>query len=799
MPYTPDPNDVTQPQGNVDASTAATEFRSLKSKIASMISGLFTTTAVNTNPYGLVNLLHPSVYDFGKEVIASGWDFCGRNQQWGGAPSFYHLVDSATGVQYKFESFDGYIEDSGDSGNIGQAAGNFYAYQVMIPPKNLSLAEIWWKGFKSGNPVDNLTLQLYSVAAGIPNALIATANVINGKQITSDVNGQWYRFAFAVVQALIAGTQYMIVMSKSGGVDAANFYIWKTKATTKYPNNLRGVGTVVPAWTPANTLSQMFIAVAQASDQIHQSGGQFENKLVGYDATPINRGGALCQDLKNLKWNPKKGTVLIRGSSFTKGKPIFDALYGLHHDRLVLYTDTISGVGKVSLFQQNGTVNTVIGTTDLSTITFKDISIEYSINGNGGDYLRLRVGTGAVAPTVEASLTAQTFVIDPLWGQLGTAWLMGGFDPTFTSASYTKLSNMNVLPSADGWTFTTTVATVEGNVFAISGGKLNQIKSGMAAGGDGYYNIAASGVVNANGGFVCAKYKIVNHPNTKDSGAINLAYGDGAKAYQIVSQEYYLGTADAVTHNAYPQADLKSVENVIFLMGKASDQFAFINGKLVADDTSRNLTASVFGAVRFGDLDTTANENTDVLYDYVGYYNTAWKPPQFSSCSISEFAYWQEDAAAIMTALYNAGAPLSVKSYTGIKTNWVESQTQNKTIILIGITASPTTTSSTPSVIPEMECFSVGSVTKFIFEHTKLNSFVGTPIDSQYIYQDGMQLTNHIVHSPATNLSDTTAELAEKSSYFGLHKNEIKFSTNAGTLTSNGGQFGRTLTVESKI
>jgi hypothetical protein len=504
--YIVDVNDTSKPTGTVPARLGAAEIKAIKTKIAQLIAGFFVTTATNTNPYGLVNLLHPSAYDFGKEIVASGWDFCGRNQQWGGAPSFYHLVDSATGTQYKFESFDGYIEDGGNSLSVGDVAGEFYRYQVITVPKNLSLSAFWLKFSKSGNPVDNVTVQLYSIAAGIPNALIATANVINGKQVTSDVNGQWYRFSFAVAQALVQNTQYMLVISKSAGIDAANFYTFKSKSSTKYPNNLEGVGTVVPAWTPQNTISFIFLCEAQTSDQIHQSGGQFENKLVGYDANPINRGGALCQDLKSLKWNPRKGTILIRGGNFTKGKPIFDALYGLHHDRLVLYADSVSGVGKVSLFQKDGTVSTIIGTTDLSTITFKDISIEYSINGNGGDYLRLRVGTGAVAPTVEASLTAQTFVMDPLWGQLGTAWLMGGFDPTFTGANYTKLSNMNVLPSADGWTYNTTTATVEASAFNISNGQLNQIKAGYAAGGDGFYSIAG-GFVPGNGGFVVAKLK----------------------------------------------------------------------------------------------------------------------------------------------------------------------------------------------------------------------------------------------------------------------------------------------------
>jgi hypothetical protein len=377
VPYVPDANNASEPTSGRPAGTAAAEFRAIKQKIASLIAGMVVATAAGANSADVQTYIMPDVNDR-PAMVAGGWLPWNLNQQWGGAGCMpFHTVDAATGVEYKFDAFDCYIEVD-TSANTGAVAGNFYQYQVITPSKNVSMQAVWLKLNKTGNPVDNATVKLWSVAAGVPNAVIATANVINGKQITSDGSGQYYRFSFAVAQALVAGTQYIITLEKSAGPDAANFYGWFRKTTTKYPNNLCGAGTNAPVWTPLNTASGVFICEAQASDQPIQSAGQFNGRIVGSGAgNPVNRSTAYCNPLRNFLplFHPNGWSIYIRGKSWTKDATMFEALYGLHHDRINVRCAAATGFITVTIYEQDGTVNTLAGTSDASTAAFKDILI----------------------------------------------------------------------------------------------------------------------------------------------------------------------------------------------------------------------------------------------------------------------------------------------------------------------------------------------------------------------------------------------------------------------------------------
>jgi hypothetical protein len=367
MAYIPDASNVAEPISGRPAGTAAAEFRAIKQKIVSVIAGMVVATGAGANPADVQTFIQPDVNDR-PSMVAGGWLPWNLNQQWGGAGCMpMHMVDSATGVEYKFDAFDAYVEAQSDAPvagrAIGSVAGNYYDYQVITPAKNVGLQAIWKKVYKTGNPVDNLTLQLWSVAAGVPSALIATANVINGKQITSDTSGQAYRFTFPVVQNLIAGTQYMIVMFKSAGVDAANFYFIPQKSPTKYPSNLSGSGTIAPVWTAANTTSTWFICEAQASDQPIQSAGQFNGRIVGTEGNPINRSTAYCKPLREFfpLFHPNGWSIHIRGKSWTKDRTIFEAMYGIHHDRINVRCAAATGFTTVTIYEQDGTVNTLAG------------------------------------------------------------------------------------------------------------------------------------------------------------------------------------------------------------------------------------------------------------------------------------------------------------------------------------------------------------------------------------------------------------------------------------------------------
>lgn len=797
--YVVNVNDATTPTNSQGAKQGAEELRAIKLKLQALVAGAFVTTGAAANLADVVTFIQPDPSDR-PSMVAGGWLPWNLNQQWGGAPMPFHMIDSATGAEYKFDAFDGYIQDEGNSAGIGNAAGQFYAYQVITPAKNLSLQALWLKMFKTANPVDNLTVQLWTVAAGIPGVLIATAGVINGKQITNDSNGQWYRFSFAVVQALIAGTQYMIVVSKSAGVDAANFYDWKgtTAGTTKYPNNLRGIGTSVPAWTAGNTNSFTFLCEAQTSDQVVQSTGTFTGRIVGSEGTPINRSVGWNKPLREFMplFHPNGWSILIRGKSWTKDKTIFEAMYGIHHDRINIRSAIGTGFTTVTLYESDNTVNTLVGTSDVSTAIFKDILIVGRSLNDGGDYLKIYTGINNIW-TKEIEVIGQSYIFDPLMLKQGTAWIMGGFQ-LFANTSYTKLSEMTILPSADGWTFITTTGTVEGNVFAISGGKLNQIKAGMAAGGDGFYRKAALGASNANGWAISWKSKIIAGTNTKDENSCEIAMSDGVKLLKIRNAEFFTQDGNA-SANTYPQINMRSADCVNFFSGKGTDIFHFINGKLVIDGTSVNTGATANNQLDWGDTSVTANENADVLWDYMGYYTTTNIYPQFTSGELHEFAVFSGDKNLLGQAIYNLGVPFSVKQYCGIPRAFISEITQKNE--LIGITTAPSTASATDVIVPEMESFMLGSEL-YAYGKSGINNNTASQNAQSFIYMDGSQISGSLGGTTQVGAGGgqviTVAATSRRITNFGLHKVELRYNAVTGGTTSMDST-RRALQLEAKV
>lgn len=747
-----------------------------------------------------VTLIYPDINDR-PSMVAGGWLPWNLNQQWGGAGCMpFHMVDSATGTEFKFDAFDAYVDDSSGTQAVGNVVGQYYNYQVITPAKNLSLQAFWLKFYKNINPVDNFTVQLWSIAAGVPGALISTANVINGKQITSDSNGQWYRFPFAAVQALVAGTQYAIVMFKSAGVDAGNNYIVKTKVTTKYPNNLQGVGTVVPAWTATNTNSIMFIAEAQASDQPVQAAGTFDGKIVGTEGNPINRSVAYCNQLRNVLpiFNPQGWSILIRGKTFTKDRTIAEFAWGLHHDRINIRSAVATGFITVTLYESDGTINTITGNNDVSAATYKDILITGRSLNDGADYLRIYTGLGGTWQK-EVEATAQSYLFDPLMLRLGTAWLMGGFQ-LFSSATYTNLQDMTVLPSAAGYTFTTTTGTAEGNVFAVSNGKLNSVKSGMAAGGDGLYLKNGIALSNVNGWFTATRLRVMSNSNTKDSPSAFIGIDDAVKNHNTYLQEYYTQSATGV--NYYPQINNKDTDFTLYHSGKGSDVFVFANARLLIDGTSimTGATADATGRNRFGDANTAANENADVVWDYHGYYNTTNIYPQFSSCEIHEFAIFPGDQGTLGQALYNSGVPVSVKQYCGVGKNWVgEPKIQKPAVRAIGV-ALTSTAATSPTPIADMALFVLGETL-----NPQLGVYVSDDTLAQgsdiQVYVDGV--SHGAMHQRAIETTTPvgggfvdfmTSPLFPIKYNFGLHKIEGRWCCTGNTLSNGNG--GRVLSAD---
>lgn len=793
MAYTPDANDLAEPTSGRPAGTAAAEFRAIKAKIASIVAGSVLVGAANyVGPSGLVDFLHIDSRYSHRDLVADGWYPAFFNQQWGGSPHYYELNDAATGTVSKFEAATGYIEYEQlvAFGNV--AGAGFGRGQGFKVSKNTTVKAIWLRLVSILNPTDNVRVRIFNDAAGVPGAVIAngTANTISGRRVanynTTTGYSAWYKFTFAIPPTVNANTQYHWVVDRSGAADAANYYnVARRTTTAQYPHGVGCNSTNADVMATEPGTDHLFLLESVDADQSITTGGVFnDGKYTFFEGTPLNQSNARCKDLKDLKgFTVQDFTLALYGASWTKDKTILDITYGLDHDRIVLRCNPATGFPSLTIYEKDGTIATVTGTTDISTATNRLIGIRVRARNDGADTIQVWVNG-----TKEAELTAQSYEFDEVFvqAQLGTFWLGGGWQ---VMPAWTQKLDMSALPSTAGWTFTTTTATAEANVFSVSGGKLNQVAGGMAAGGDGYYSKAAAGFTNAAGGIMVVKARVGKGTNTISQSSSWHRFDDGSRLHGFYLAEYFaqfFSNGGFVTASI-PQVELRYAENVIALAGKGNDDFLFLNGKLIIDATGYNTSASALTTINFGDAATAANENSDITYDYVAYYNTAWLVPQITGGTFSEFMLWQGDKTALFATLYNAGVLLSGKQILGVNNNRLLEVTVPHSLMQAGITTGPTTTSSGER-LTEMHLFAIGDFIKAEHEALLQNSgvastyIIGPLIDGAFT-----EMTNSNTYggsSAAAGLQVTGVNTVQKKVNFGLHKINSDFGVNANTGTA---------------
>jgi len=728
--------------------------------------GTLTVQQILSAQTALTGYLLPSDADKWRGVYRAGFDWWSRNQQWGG-PWGGEMLDAATGTLYKAEFATGYIESS-SSTSVGDAAATTYFSTGFMVAETQTVSAVWVKLYKTGNPTNNLGVFIYSDSAGSPNALITngTATAQSGKLHTSDTNGAWYRFVLPTPPTLTGGTQYHIVLKSSGAVDASNYWNPMLMGSKKYPFGFRNYGSAVPAWTQQTTNSGVFLVELSSTAQISQSSGIFDGKLAfggsGASGTlSMSRGLCSSVPLHELI-DLNEFTLRVAGTAFTKDATILDIGYGQDHDRIVLRSAVTTGYATLTVYESDGTVHTVTGTTDISSGT-QDIGIHVRAKADGSDKVELYVN-GASQGT---PLTSQTITFDANFRNLGTMWVGGGFALAVTD---TQKLTMASLPSANSWTWTGT--GTEANCMSVSANKLYQNKNGYASTDSGYYNLTGLSLTSSAGWQVRTKLRIAADANTKASATHRISIHDDTYRWDHDFHEYFGVSADAGT-NAYPQSDNKSAECAYTFIGKGQDAFVFRNHKLLIDGTKQNVNAGTPNRILWGDLETTAGENADVVTSYFSYYTTAWTPPQFTSGSISELAIWSGDKTNILVALYNTGTPISVKQYCGLPQNYIDKLYRPTKLAQRGITYTSTTTSTTPVTIAELELFVIGSELDCEVKATVSTTTAGDGVYCSVVV-DGVvpgssfDAGGHQV--AVNNYFGSTAHRSLTKTYAGLHK-----------------------------
>jgi len=110
---------------------------------------------------------------------------------------------------------------------VGDVSGHSSMAFAIRPNKNVTLSALRTTVSKIGAPIDNLILRVESDNAGSPSGTpLAISNPINGGIIGVSPGVSNSSFVFPAPPVLTAGTLYWIVLTRSGGIDVLNHFIW---------------------------------------------------------------------------------------------------------------------------------------------------------------------------------------------------------------------------------------------------------------------------------------------------------------------------------------------------------------------------------------------------------------------------------------------------------------------------------------------------------------------------------------------------------------------------------------------
>lgn len=759
---------VTQPIGDNSTNPATTKF------------------VQQSHVSALTHLIHPSTDGKWRDMYKAGIHPGFHNQQCGGGIIGWELNDGATDTVVAFDSAtqqsEDYIGASTPLG-LGNLSTNIWRSQGFKVGENLTVQAVWIKLYKTTNPVDNVKAVIFlDDGTGKPTGFVGitngTAGLINNRQIISKVDGEWYRFVFAIPPALLAANQYHIGVNKSGAVDATNFSVVKCTITGKYPfgTNCLSDGAT---WTTGTALTQLdFIIEPVAANQfLRQTGGLVDiANYVFNEGAQLTHSKVFVDRMVNFA-NNKLFTQLLRVSNIPLGKTLFDLGWGLNHNRLVVSCDTATGFLRATLYDSNKNQTTIVNGTSVAGAALMDIAVIMRSMNDGADYLQLWINGVMAVQTAGVS-----YNMSQNWKDLGTRWIGGGFP---LAPGWVQDMNMTTLPSAQGWTYGGTAT--EANVFQVANGKLYQNKDGYAATDTGFYTHAATGFNNSIGWVVRFRLRDLFSDNaytTVVTDAACITINDGTKNFGIAIHEYFIWTGNAAT-DFIAQLDTKTWDTEFVISGKGSDYFVFANNRLVIDGTGKLLTATAANTITFGDQSATSGENADIVWTDFSYYNGGVIQPVVATGMIlHEAGYFAGNQSAYLPAIYNAAVPVSIKNYWNQARNYV--QDIPWTITMFGVTADPINSTTTLIRVLDMESYCLGSNFNIIgnlvvIGNTLLQATATITVDGG-VKNNSTRLFTPAANTYAGNLVPQYTSIG----YSGLHKFEIEFSASNNIVDSSG-------------
>ena len=105
--------------------------------------------------------------------------------------------------------------------------------QQFSPSSNGNLSVVKVKIAKTNSPTDTIQCDIYSDNSNLPNISLASADsTIDASSLTT--TSTYYSFTFTNGPSITSGTNYWIVLTRTGSVDATNYYTWRGSSSLTY-------------------------------------------------------------------------------------------------------------------------------------------------------------------------------------------------------------------------------------------------------------------------------------------------------------------------------------------------------------------------------------------------------------------------------------------------------------------------------------------------------------------------------------------------------------------------------------
>jgi hypothetical protein len=125
-----------------------------------------------------------------------------------------------------YSGYVSYIAPTATWQNVGDAAGSTKCFQqILIGKYTMNALATGVLAQKEGSPADNLVISLFALDnSGLPTGTLLATGSITGSGVGAAGSPTWLSLTLTPTVNLTAGVLYGLVVSRSGALDAVNYY-----------------------------------------------------------------------------------------------------------------------------------------------------------------------------------------------------------------------------------------------------------------------------------------------------------------------------------------------------------------------------------------------------------------------------------------------------------------------------------------------------------------------------------------------------------------------------------------------